>query len=147
MERLVLDVTPARYCFTCSAGLAQADLYFCTYSAFRAPGPLQREATALVFDCQKEAVMVIICFESNVRHVANNVPKGTPSCKYRLRLSCLIQQLKALDEVIYPPPPDYSIYYLWKELEQKGERGGIMRESNFIEPKCTHMRSCHSFSC
>lgn len=92
-------------------------------------------------ECRKEAFMLIICFESNVRHVANNVPKGTPSCKYRVGLSCLIQQLKALDEVIHPP--DYGIYYLWKEQEQKGDRGRITRESNFIEPKCP--RTWHSF--
>lgn len=84
--------------------------------------------------------MVIICFESNVRHVANNVPKGTPSSKYRLRLSCLIQQLKALDEAIYPLQIMAFITYEKSEnrRERERERGGITRESNLIEPKCTH---------
>lgn len=82
--------------------------------------------------------MVIICFESNVRHVANNVPKGTPSGKYRLRLSCLIQQLKALDEAIYPLQIMAFITYEKSENRRERERSGITRESNLIKPKCTH---------
>lgn len=80
--------------------------------------------------------MVIICFESNIRHVANNVPKGTPSGKYRLRLSCLIQQLKALDEAIYPL--QIMAFITYEKSENRRERGGITRESNLIESKCTH---------
>lgn len=78
------------------------------------------------FDCQKEAFMLIICFESNVRHVANNVPKGTPS--YRMGLSCLIQQLKALDEVIHPPR-------LWHLLLMKRARTEGRQRQNYERKK------------
>lgn len=72
--------------------------------------------------------MVIICFESNVRHVANNVPKGTPSGKYRLRLSCLIQQLKALDEAIYPLQIMAFITYEKSENRRERERRNYERK-------------------
>lgn len=72
--------------------------------------------------------MVIICFESNIRHVANNVPKGTPSGKYRLRLSCLIQQLKALDEAIYPLQIIAFITYEKSENRREGERRNYERK-------------------
>lgn len=65
--------------------------------------------------------MVIICFESNVRHVANNVPKGAPSCKCRVGLSCLIQQLKALHEVIHPPRLWHLL--LMKRARTEGRKG------------------------
>lgn len=76
--------------------------------------------------------MVIICFESNVRHVANNVPKGTPNCKYRLRLSCLIQQLKAVDEVIYPL--QIMAFITYEKSENRREREAELREKAKIYP-------------
>lgn len=112
----------------CSFLVYQALFSSCSWS-FTIPG------CSTGFDCQKEAFMVIICFESNVRHVANNVPKGTPNCKYRLRLSCLIQQLKALDEVIYPLQIMAFITYEKRENRRERERDNYKRK-----PKYTHMR-------
>lgn len=65
----------------------------------------------------KETFNLIISFESRASRVANNVPKGMPCWKYRLRLSCSVQQLKALGEILSPSRLRHSLLLkrAWRE--------------------------------
>lgn len=108
--------------------------------------PAQTDVEAQILMVRKEVFTLIICFESKVSHVANNVPKGTPCWKYRMRLSCLIQQLKALDEIISPSRLWHSLLVKRAQHEKRRMEGDRIRgEKGMIFcQKCTHLRTWHS---
>lgn len=107
--------------------------------------PTQTDVEAQILMVIEEAFTLIICFESKVSHVANNVPQGTPRWKYRMRLSCLIQQLKALDEIISPSRLWHSLLVKRAQREKRMEGGGIRGEKGvtFCQ-KWTHLRTWRS---
>lgn len=106
--------------------------------------PVQTEVKTAILMARKEALSLIICFESKVSHVANSIPRGTPCWKYRLRLSCLVQQLKALDEIISPCRLWHSLLLKRARHEKrrmegekmKGEKAEIFCQTNVSIQGC-----------
>lgn len=88
----------------------------------------QTELHTSFFMAKKEALNLIICFESKASRVANSAPKGTPCWEYRLRLSCSVQQLKALDEIISPSRLWHSLLLKRALREKRRIEGGKWKE-------------------
>lgn len=97
----------------------------------------QTELETEMLMVRKEAISLIICSKREASHVANSVPKGTPCWKYRLRLSCLVQQLKAPDEIISPlqimafiiSEKSSAWKEGWREKSERRERNNTLPET------------------